>query len=45
MIFLRSLVFALAQILLTPPYAIVALATFLCRGFRAIASSRDGRTR
>jgi len=28
MIFLRSLVFALAQILLTPPYAIVALATF-----------------
>jgi 1-acyl-sn-glycerol-3-phosphate acyltransferase len=28
MIFLRSLVFALAQILVTPPYAIVALATF-----------------
>jgi 1-acyl-sn-glycerol-3-phosphate acyltransferase len=28
MIFLRSLVFALAQILLTPPYSIVALATF-----------------
>jgi 1-acyl-sn-glycerol-3-phosphate acyltransferase len=28
MIFLRSLAFALAQILITPPYAIVALATF-----------------
>ena len=28
MIFLRSLIFALAQILITPPYAIVALATF-----------------
>ena len=28
MIFLRSLVFVLAQILVTPPYAIVALATF-----------------
>ena len=28
MIFLRSLAFALAQILVTPPYAIVALATF-----------------
>jgi 1-acyl-sn-glycerol-3-phosphate acyltransferase len=28
MIFLRSLVFALAQILITPPYSIVALATF-----------------
>jgi 1-acyl-sn-glycerol-3-phosphate acyltransferase len=28
MIFLRSLAFALAQVLITPPYAIVALATF-----------------
>jgi 1-acyl-sn-glycerol-3-phosphate acyltransferase len=28
MIFLRSLVFAIAQIVLTPPYAIIALATF-----------------
>jgi 1-acyl-sn-glycerol-3-phosphate acyltransferase len=28
MIFLRSLAFALAQILITPPYSIVALATF-----------------
>jgi 1-acyl-sn-glycerol-3-phosphate acyltransferase len=28
MIFLRSLVFALAQILLTPPYALLVLATF-----------------
>jgi len=28
MIFLRSLVFLIAQILITPPYAIVALATF-----------------
>jgi 1-acyl-sn-glycerol-3-phosphate acyltransferase len=28
MIFLRSLVFVIAQILVTPPYAIVALATF-----------------
>jgi len=37
MIFLRSLAFALAQIVVTPPYAIVALATFPCRGSRAIA--------
>jgi 1-acyl-sn-glycerol-3-phosphate acyltransferase len=28
MIFLRSLAFALAQVLITPPYALVALATF-----------------
>src|SRR2546428_391564 len=28
MIFLRSLVFLIAQILVTPPYAIVALTTF-----------------
>jgi 1-acyl-sn-glycerol-3-phosphate acyltransferase len=28
MIFLRSIAFALAQIVITPPYAIVALATF-----------------
>jgi 1-acyl-sn-glycerol-3-phosphate acyltransferase len=28
MIFLRSLAFAIAQILLTPPYAVIALATF-----------------